>query len=418
MRARFRGIISMPLLRGLREFIHVQSLNYKVLLIRGVVDQFLTQLVDNFSNLFIVELGATPFQLSAVRALGSAVNTVISVPAGWLSDMYSIKKIMIIGMLVQVLSVALYAFAGNWIWIIAAIVSATITMSLVFRTRNIFIANSLTDSNRAIGYGMRTTVIQIFSIFAPSIGGILVYLFGGISVKGIRPLFFIQLIGYSLISIYVALKLEDIKPETRIEARKFIRDYREMFRAGTNLRRFAFVQALGAITWGMSLPFPFVYAVEFKGANSLIIGYMGTCAVIFSMLLSIPLGSLADRRGRKFAIFITRPFFWLSILLLVLAPKGVSWILLVAWCMRGILMSSFGPWMTMRMEMVPREYRGRWEGFIGLFQNMIRVPAMILGGYLYESVNPVLVFIIPLLVDALVRMPVLASVPDTLKQRK
>jgi len=379
----------MPLLKGLREFINVQSLNYKILLTRGVVDQFMTQLADNFSNLYIVELGATAFQLSAVRALGAAVNTAISVPAGWLSDMYSIKKIMIIGMLVQVLSVALYAFAQNWIWIIAAIVSATITMSLVFRTRNIFIANSLTDSNRAVGYGMRTAVIQIFSIFAPSLGGILVYVFGGISVKGIRPLYFIQLIGYSLISIYVALKLEDIRTETRIEARKLIRHYREMFTAGTNLRRFAFVQALGAITWGMSVPFPFVYAVEFKGANSLIIGYMGTCAVIFSMLFSIPLGSLADRRGRKFAIFITRPFFWLSFLLLILAPKGVSWLLLLAWSMRGILMSSFGPWMTMRMEMVPKEYRGRWEGFIGLFQNMIRVPAMILGGYIYESINPI-----------------------------
>ena len=82
-----------------------------------------------------------------------------------------------------------------------------------------------------------------------------------------------------------------------------------------------------------------------------------------------------------------------------------------------MMMSSFGAWMTMSMEMVPREYRGRWTGFNSLFQNLIRVPAMLLGGYLYENVNPVLVFIIPIIVDALVRMPILATVPETLKEQ-
>lgn len=61
--------------------------------------------------------------------------------------------------------------------------------------------------------------------------------------------------------------------------------------------------------------------------------------------------------------------------------------------------------------------RGRWTGFNSLFQNLIRVPAMLLGGYLYENVNPVLVFIVPIIVDALVRMPIPATVPETLKEQ-
>lgn len=344
------------------------------------------------------------------------VSALVSIPAGWLSDVYSIKKIMIVGMLIQVLSVTCYAFAQSWIWIIAAIVFATLTMTLVWRIQNIFIANSLTDQNRATGYGLRTTIIQFFSIFAPTIGGILIHLFGGISAEGIRPLYFIQLIGFTSISIYVSLKLEDVETEKEARARDFLGHYREMFQAGKSLKRFTFLQALGSITWGMSMPFPFIYAADFKGADSLTIGYMGTCLVLVSMLLAVPMGSLADSKGRKFTIFLTRPFFYGSYLLLVFAPKGVSWLLLLAWCMRGVMMSS-SAWMTMSMEMVPREYRGRWTGFNSLFQNLIRVPAVLLGGYLYENVNPVLVFIIPIFVDALVRMPILATVPDTLKER-
>jgi MFS family permease len=136
--------------------------------------------------------------------------------------------------------------------------------------------------------------------------------------------------------------------------------------------------------------------------------------IIAAMIFAIPMGNLADSRGRKFTIYITRPFSYVSYILLVLAPPSASWVLLLAWCCRGVMMSS-SAWMTMSMEMVPREYRGRWTGFISLLQNLIRVPTIFLGGYLYESVNPALVFIIPIFIDALIRLPILRTIPDTVK---
>jgi MFS family permease len=405
----------LSLLSRLRDFTRSQSRNYRVLLVRGVVASFLSRLVQNFSNLYIVELGATAFQLSEVRAVGSAVNALVSIPAGWLSDVYSIKKIMILGMILQIASIACYAFARSWEWIIVAIIFGTLTMSLVFRTQNIFIANSLTDSNRATGYGMRNTIIQFFGVFSPTIGGLLVHLFGGISVQGIRPLYFIYLIGIIVVTVYVSVRLKDVKAGEGIQASELLGDYREMFKEGRDLGRFAFLQALGSITWGLSMPFPFLYAADFKGADSLTIGYMGTCLVLVSMVLSIPMGSLADTRGRKFTVYLTKPFFWGSYLLLVFAPGGASWALLLAWCMRGVMMSS-SAWQAMSMEMVPIEFRGRWTGFTSLLQNLVRVPAMLIGGWLYESVNPALVFLIPVAVDALVRMPMLATIPDTMRE--
>ena len=405
----------MVILDRFRRFLREQSKNYYILLIRGIFASFLSRLVMNFTNLYIVALGATPFQLSTVRAIGSAVSALIAIPAGWVCDMYSLKKMLILGMLVQVLSVSFYAFAQDWRWIIVAMILGSLTMALVFRTQNIIIANSLSDHDRATGYGMRTTIIQLFSIVAPTVGGLLVHYFGGLSVEGIRPLYYIQLVGYILLTIYVALRIEDVRTEAVAHVRGFFEGFREMFRVGTSLKRFVVLQALGSITWGMSMPFPFVYAAEFKGADPLLIGYMGTCAAISSMALALPMGTLADRKGRKFAIYLTRPFFWGSFLLLVLASKGMSWLLLLAWLMRGVMMSS-SAWTAMSMEMVPQEYRGRWTGFNSLFQSLLRVPAMLIGGYLYESVNPVLVFLIPILVDSLVRVPILVTIPETLRR--
>ncbi len=101
----------MGLFGALRDFLQKQSKNYKVLLIRGAAASFLMQLSQNFDNIYIVELGATPLQLGGIRAVGSAVSAVFSIPAGWLSDIYSIKKILLLGMVIQLFSITFYAFA-------------------------------------------------------------------------------------------------------------------------------------------------------------------------------------------------------------------------------------------------------------------------------------------------------------------
>ncbi|MDP6048057.1 MAG: MFS transporter [Candidatus Bathyarchaeota archaeon] len=407
----------MAFLKRLRDFMQSQTSNYKILLTRSVVATFLRQMVENFTNIYIVELGATPIQLSVVRAVGAGASAIVSIPAGWLSDVYSLKRIMILGMSLQLISIICYAFAKNWQWIFTAIIFGTLTMTLVFRIQNIIIANSLTDHNRATGFAIRTMLRQVLAIFAPTIGGALVYLSGGISIDGIRPLYFIQLVGFAVISFYVARNLKDTRPMGKAQTNKMIGQFREMLEAGENLGRFALVQALGSITMGMSRPFIFVYVAEIKGANSLTIGYMGTSFIIVSMLLAIPIGNLADTRGRKFIIFITRPFYYLSTLLLIFSPIDTSWMLLLAWGCRGIMMSS-NAFNMMNMEMVPAEYRGRWTGFVSLFQNLLRIPSILIGGYIYENFNPALVFIIPLIVDVLVRMPLLNSIPDTLNSER
>ena len=88
-----------------------------------------------------------------------------------------------------------------------------------------------------------------------------------------------------------------------------------MFRAGQKLKLFAILQSLGSITVGMSMPFPFVYAADFKGADAITIGYMGTCFSLAAMVLAIPMGMLSDSKGRKITIFLTRPFFYASLIL-------------------------------------------------------------------------------------------------------
>ncbi len=49
----------------------------------------------------------------------------------------------------------------------------------------------------------------------------------------------------------------------------------------------------------------------------------------------------------------------------------------------------------------------------------MRIAAPLLGGFLYQSKYPFLIFVVPLIVDMLIRTPILGfKVPETLKTAK
>jgi hypothetical protein len=64
-------------------------------------------------------------------------------------------------------------------------------------------------------------------------------------------------------------------------------------------------------------------------------------------------------------------------------------------------------------EMVPREKRGRWFGIEGLM-NLSTIPASILGGFLWQQGFRTEVMIMPIILELLLIIPMLATIPDTL----
>jgi MFS family permease len=75
---------------------------------------------------------------------------------------------------------------------------------------------------------------------------------------------------------------------------------------------------------------------------------------------------------------------------------------------------SSSAWETLGMELVPAGQRGRWMGITNTFSSLLRIPAPIIGGLIYKSANPGLLFLIMLFIDMGLRMPVLIfKVPET-----
>lgn len=57
---------------------------------------------------------------------------------------------------------------------------------------------------------------------------------------------------------------------------------------------------------------------------------------------------------------------------------------------------------------------GRWIGTINLVKGFIAIPAPLIGGLLWEQVGPEYVFVFSIVIDVLIRLPLLILVRETL----
>ena len=407
----------MQVVKSAREFLSRQSHNYRMLLVRASGATFLMNLTNSYQSIYTTALGADPVTLGALSSVSSIVNMIISLPSGWITDRYDLKKVMGAGMAFQVLMIALYALAQDWKWILVAMMVSPFTMALMFRSQNVMFARALKDVERAQGFALRQVIASTIGIVAPIPAALLIDYFGGLTVQGIRPMYYIRFIGLAIIYGYIYLKLDNVPPMPRPKGKKisFFQDIREVFSEGEGLKAFLVVSSLGSLIMGMTMSFVFLYAAEVKGADTLTLGLLSTASTLASIIFAIPISRIADTRGRKLAFLLTRPARFLFFLILVFAPHP-SWLIL-AWACRGISRggSSYQTWM---LELVPPEKRGRWLGVTNTVNSLVRIPAPIIGGMLYESVNPGLIFLIPIVLEVIIRLPIVfLKVPETLKKR-
>jgi len=163
----------------------------------------------------------------------------------------------------------------------------------------------------------------------------------------------------------------------------------------------------------LTSPFRAPFAHEIKGADQYIIGGMASASLVAQILFATPLGRLADRIGRKKVFYAIAPLYCASNLLLVFAPNSELLIL------SGILLGfqnivSISVLASMRAELVPVDCLGRWRGVLSLFGGIASITASIMGGFIWETFGPAYIFLLPVVIDLLVRIPTITSMPETL----
>ena len=390
-----------------------QTHNFKLILMRRAFHTGASTLSEQYNPIYATALGADPVQLGSLQSVGNAIGAFVSLPAGWLIDHYSLKKVFAAGTFFLGASAACYFFAPHWTYLYAAIILFYVGNRVVCTCCTVTCANELKNEDRATGRGLCRTLSAIIGLVTPMAGAWIISVSGGMNVAGLRPIYAIQ---FALFAVILVLLLAWFHEPAIIKSfqnrRHFFTDFTEVFKQGPDVVRVMIIISMMALPWSMTQPFMPLFALQFKGADEFVLGGFAVAVSIPALILAIPLGRLADQHGRKKLLFVLAPLCYVANLLLILATG--PGMVLAAGLFFGFNSLSVAIASAMTAEMMPKKQMGRWIGTINLAKGLIAIPAPLIGGFLWEQVGPEYVFVFSIVIDVLIRLPLLLLVRETL----
>ena len=137
--------------KKLVKFIKRQPKPFKVNMVRSSSKTFLTNLTDQFRSIYVLRLGATPFQLGLVNSIGGIAGAAIALPAGWLADRQGIRKMFLLATPVMALGSLLFAISFDWTVTIPAMFLTLLATQLINVACPMVCGSYLKNEERATG---------------------------------------------------------------------------------------------------------------------------------------------------------------------------------------------------------------------------------------------------------------------------
>jgi MFS family permease len=395
-----------------------QTPDFKLVVFRRALHALASGLSIQYNSIYATFLGANPVQLGSLESVGNAIGALAAVPAGWFIDYYSLKKVFLLGTVLLAVSRLLYFVAPHWAWLYVGIVLYYLGMRITCTSCTVTCAAELPNEERATGRGLCRTLSSFVALVTPLLGAWIIFLSGGMGVRGIRPLYAIQVLIFVGIFVLLLAWLSGFHTSsTPGDGHDILSGFAQVFKHGPDVVRLVLVMGLMELPWTITQPFMPLYAHQFKGADEFVLGGISMAITVVPMLASMPLGRLADRYGRKKLLFAIAPLSYAANLCLVFAPPsgvGASLFLLLHGVFFGFNSISMALASAMTAEIMPKEQMGRWIGIVSLFRGLLSIPAPLIGGLIWEHIGPQHVFFAAIAMDAFLRLPLLASVRETL----
>ena len=409
----------MKFLDKIKEFWNNQTRNYKVFLTRDILSTLFGNLVGRYSSIYMTTLGATTEEIGYLTSILSAVRLLLSIPGGILTDRAkNIKKLYLSGRLLQLPINLVKAFYPQYFIYSVTRVWDVVTFRVTMPTSNIISIASMSNKDRVKSLVMNRTIISVVGLVAPFLAAWMVITFGGLEDKNsFMPLFLVQFVISIVIFIMMWKGLEEPQYVRRaVKEKNPLKDAVGIFKEYPGLKRMLLLNVVRTLFINMRMPYIQLYFYNFKNADAYIIAAQGTISTAVTLLLSIPMGAIADKYGRKRMGYASQILMAACVLAAVLTPPEYPQLILLY-----SLLSSIGScmdigWQAFVQEYIPLDARGRWSGLSTTATALIGIPAPIIGAWLWNY-NPDLLWWISLVYYLLLAIPLRYSIPDKNKKQ-
>lgn len=357
--------------------------------------------------LYLSDLQASVLDVGMFFTLSSMIPLALQILGGWLSDSLGRLRSIAIGSLAGVLSYIPLILAPTWQWVLAAEALSSMTRALVAPSFSAFIAEQSSEANRARVYGITETIFTVVSIAGPPLGGLLAQTFG------FKVMLITAACLYALATlIRVAMARLAARGATQASQPLSFASLKLDLKAITLL-----VLSGGVMTWivltdgvrdvifTMAFTLESLYLEQVGGLTFTQIGLLSSLFGVANMLITIPAGWLADKKGERLTIALGYGLHALGLVAFVSASS--LWHFGAAWVIYGLGVGLIVPaYHSLTSKVVPEKLRGTAFGLVSTGLGIFSLPAPAVGAQLWERFSPRLPFQIAAVVAALTVIPV------------
>jgi MFS family permease len=360
-----------------------------VFLVAMVLANISSHMYEPLLPLYLKSLNANVLQVGLFFTLSRIIPLLLQILGGWISDTLGRLRSIAFGSIAGVLSYVAMILSPTWQWVLLGEGLAATTRSLVGPSFGAFIAEQSSEENRARVFGISEMIFMVVAVIGPPLGGWLA------DTYGFQVLLICAAGLYTLATIIRVLM-------ARVAARKQEANPEKLSLDGLKNKlgtMVGLVLAGGLVTWilvtdgvqdiAYSLSFNLmpVYLNDFGGLSVQQIGWLESIFGVFMMLITVPAGVLADRKGERLGIILG--FFLQFLALMVFIRVSTFWGFAGAWGLLGLGIGLMSPaFQSLISKAVPQNVRGTAFGLFSTSLGVVSLPAPLIGAQLWQQVGP------------------------------
>jgi len=360
--------------------------------------------------LYLKDLGAGIAQIGLFYTLSQIIPLLLQILGGWVSDSLGRLKAIAIGSVIGIFTYIPLLLATRWEWVLVASALGAVTRSLIGPSFDAFIADHSSPENRGRLFGITQTLFGVVGVIGPLAGGFLVE---ALDFKGMIAIAAVLYILATILRVGMAREASKTqtaapKPLTLASLKTNLGTMLGLILAGGLFTWILITDGVRDIFFNMSFSFLSVYMQDIASLSISQIGVMNSIFGVAMIAVMIPSGWLADKVGERINIAVSFLFISVSIgMMAIVPPASPAWVYGLSWVIAGIGVGLATPaYQSLISKAVPQRLRGVAFGLFSTSLGLVSLPAPLIGGYLWEHVNPQFPFMITAIISLLAIIPV------------
>jgi MFS family permease len=256
--------------------------------------------------LYLKELNASVVQIGLFFTISQVIPLVVQILGGWVSDSLGRLRSIAFGSVAGNLTYIGFIFAPTWQWVLSGQVFSAITRSLIGPSYSAFIAEQSDEHNRAQLFGISDTLFMVVGVLGPPLGGYLADAYGFRIMLGVAwVLYFLATIIRVSMARTAARGLEaNPRKLTMDNLRQNLGAMLGLLLSGGVITWVLITDGIRDIAYSLSGNLIPVFLEGIGGLSFQQIGWLGSVFSVCMMLVTIPAGRLADKKGERIGIVI------------------------------------------------------------------------------------------------------------------